>query len=625
MNLNKKVLLKYSFLFTVFFIGILLGLFFWNKITLPFQNPWGLIGPLTLIKFNPINNIIRFFVFISLPLFILIAIYLLRIKTVNDFCFGEKPIACFNSKKKISFSIIEKIFFTIIIIFFSIVVAMNIPTYHSYGMFDTFHEGESLGTSISYLAGKSPYKDFIFCHGLFQDPLRSVIAFNLFGKSIGAVRTIESIIKIFSFVLLFLFLLKINRNNFLNLFLFLFTLLILLTFHQFKIYNWNDKFLIVSSREITTFSFLILITFLNDFITQKNISKIKLIVVTFLFSFIPLASFIYSIDRGFYLFSTYIIISPILYFLFFHKNDKRVYYIVSSLFGILSAVILLGVLIHWNLYEFIKYIFFIIPKSKELMDGLIYPIFETRFLAISIIIALNIFWITYKFLQEVYLNSTINISIKKFIEKYFIEFCLLILSVFFYRSALGRSDWEHVSYSSFIIYFLFIFIIFKKYLNRYNIKKKYVYFFTLLIIVVSIFGVSRILKKSLIVENFPYKNKDSVYILDNYKATITYLKNNLSHEEKIFTMTNEASWYYFVDKPCPTRFPVVWFASPSFYQKEVVADLKNNNIKFIIYNSDNKVNLNAIDGRKLPLINDYVTQNYYLYKTIDENEIWIKK
>jgi hypothetical protein len=45
-------------------------------------------------------------------------------------------------------------------------------------------------------------------------------------------------------------------------------------------------------------------------------------------------------------------------------------------------------------------------------------------------------------------------------------------------------------------------------------------------------------------------------------------------------MTSEGSWYYFIEKACPTRFPVVWFASTTFYQEEIVSDLKNNNVKY---------------------------------------------
>ena len=212
MKKNKKNFVKYFFLFTIFIIGILLGLFFWNKIKLPFQNPWDLIGPLTIIKFNPANNLIRFINFILSPVLILIAFYFLKTKKTNDYCFrkNERSIKI-QKENSLTFSTFQKIFFCSIIIFFSIIVAMNIPTYHSSGLFDTFHEGESIGSSISYLAGKSPYKDYLFCHGLFQDPLRSVIAFKIFGKSIGAVRTLESIIKIISFVLLFFFLVKLSK------------------------------------------------------------------------------------------------------------------------------------------------------------------------------------------------------------------------------------------------------------------------------------------------------------------------------------------------------------------------------------------------------------------------------
>ena len=116
----------------------------------------------------------------------------------------------------------------ILSVIFVLIMALNIPTYHSFDKYaDSFHEGESLGTAMSYMAGKVPYKETIFMHGIFQDPLRSVLAFKLFGKSIGSARTLESILKISSFVLLFILLLKLFQQNYLYAYI---TFLILIFF-----------------------------------------------------------------------------------------------------------------------------------------------------------------------------------------------------------------------------------------------------------------------------------------------------------------------------------------------------------------------------------------------------------
>ena len=95
---------------------------------------------------------------------------------------------------------------TLLLLGYAVLLAINTPTYHAFGKFDPYHEGESLGSAISYLAGQQPYHDFVFFHGLIQDPLRSVWAFEIFGKSIGAERSFESFAKVVLWVLLAVFL-----------------------------------------------------------------------------------------------------------------------------------------------------------------------------------------------------------------------------------------------------------------------------------------------------------------------------------------------------------------------------------------------------------------------------------
>ena len=49
------------FIFT--FASMLLGVFLWDKINLPYSNPENIYGVLSINKFNPINNDLRFLTF----------------------------------------------------------------------------------------------------------------------------------------------------------------------------------------------------------------------------------------------------------------------------------------------------------------------------------------------------------------------------------------------------------------------------------------------------------------------------------------------------------------------------------------------------------------------------------
>lgn len=441
MSLNSefvraKTITKFILLFTIFSIGITLGLFFWNKIELPFQNPWDVAGLLTQTRYNPANDLIRFAAFLLFPILILSAVYLLNIRKFRDICFGQysNNFRCSISTELPSLT--RKIS-AVILVIFTILTAVYHPTYHSAGRFDTYHEGETLGASVSYIEGKTPYKDFLFTHGIYQDPLRSIIAFNLFGRSIGSARTLQSIVKILAYVLLSVFLIKIYSGNYSYCFI---TLIIFILLHErirfaialipqfiptmyagFQIYV--PQLTLIVARDITTFSFLITIPLLQSFIMCREVDTRKFFMINFVFSFIPLASFGYSIDRGFYLFAVYLIVSPVLYFFFFRRSIFRTHYLTSSFLGLSSAMLLLWLLLRGGFSEFFKFTFLIMPRYKELMDGKVYPIHDIWFLAICILIAGNLYWVILKLIKEFHSNSRkLVISIKNFIGKYLIEF-----------------------------------------------------------------------------------------------------------------------------------------------------------------------------------------------------------
>src|SRR3974390_3673426 len=58
---------RYLTLGGVFLAGIILGRFLLSYLALPFQNPLQVVGYCAKIQFNPLNNFVRFLVFVFLP------------------------------------------------------------------------------------------------------------------------------------------------------------------------------------------------------------------------------------------------------------------------------------------------------------------------------------------------------------------------------------------------------------------------------------------------------------------------------------------------------------------------------------------------------------------------------
>lgn len=625
----RNIVFKSIFLFTVFLAGILAGLFLWNRIELPFENPWEIAGELTVLQYNPTNNLIRFMVFIALPPALLLSIYLCNSRRLSDLCFrvgnGVRSV-----EQTCSMPSVKKIMLALSMVTVAVLVGVTVTTFGSSGTFDTFHEGETLGPAISYVTGGVPYRDFLFWHGVVQDPLRSVIAFNLFGRSIGAARAFDSILKILQIILLAFFLRKIYGGDYLSVAL---TLIALILFYNIITRLHVAYLKQLASRDIITVSFLMTIPFLQDFIGRRDLQAgpHKLVTANFLFFCIPLASFGYSIDRGFYLCATFLILSPIIYVSFFRRHRFHVHYLASSFLGLLSGLLVLGFLLQGSFSEFFEFAFLVVPRYKDLLDGKVYPIHTLPGLACAILIAANTYWVALKFLQVLQSNNKkVMPSITAFSEKYLTECCLLLLSIFIFRSGLGRSDLGHVVYNSYLSYILFIYIAIKHYspqllqLTRYRVICSYSA--ALVIILFSGFCLYRIYTWNLISHNFPFMVNDSQFIPDNYKETISFLKNNLESDDDFFTLTSEGCWYYFIDKPCPTRFPVVGFAATTFYQHEIVEDLKKSRVKFILYRNNNWTNtMFGLSAEvRQPIIVDYIKQHYTFFQKIDDNELWIR-
>ena len=88
-----KILNNNLKIFILTLTSLLSGVFLWNKITLPYSNPENVYGILSINKFNPLNNDLRFIILISLVLgtfFLSLIFYKKNMNTFNEIIFFEK-------------------------------------------------------------------------------------------------------------------------------------------------------------------------------------------------------------------------------------------------------------------------------------------------------------------------------------------------------------------------------------------------------------------------------------------------------------------------------------------------------------------------------------------------------
>ena len=197
--MNKNTYLFIIFSLGILFLGFFIGSFFWNKISFPFKNPLEVVGPLTLQKFNHTTNLIRYFIFVTLPSFIFLLFYsnspVFRKLFFKDILEDQNNIlfSCPFLKKDLLSREIKRYFF---LLSFVIVVSFSLSGWIAFlskdllpSKLDMFHEGERLTPAYNYLKTGLLWKGSYFIHGVLQDPLITFLGWKFFGlNTIGASR-----------------------------------------------------------------------------------------------------------------------------------------------------------------------------------------------------------------------------------------------------------------------------------------------------------------------------------------------------------------------------------------------------------------------------------------------------
>jgi hypothetical protein len=608
-------ILSRSLYAVVFIVSLAFVLSTYEWIELGFSNPLNISGPLTRVGYNPSTDVARFLYIIVTPLGVLSLVHL-----ILRFFKVRKNTGDENSESNSMLLVGARFaFFALATVY----VGNAPPSLFNAKFFDDFHEGESLAPAIDFMHGKIPYEETIFLHGPLQDPLKAVIGFNLFGKSISSMRIVDGFLHILARLLFVICLYHLFRKR-LDLACIAFGILMIIHAMHFYHVTWR-----IPGRDIPLFLFLITTVGVHRIFKEKPTHfSIWEGILFFAWSFIPFAAFAYSVDRAYYLALVFVLLLSAST-LFKCGLQKRHWICLGG--GFVAAMLVLGFCIRFSYGEFFQFNFLEMPRFKDLMDGFEYKYKSLGLVVPVAVISALLFWLGHQFYTfQKYEKGTWD-KCRQFFADYFIEITLCLICITFYKSALGRSDQSHIEYSTLMIYVTLVYIVLMRYgqgsmATVTGLGRKYVALLMVVLMLTAYFCYSiRFAYADLF--RLPLGQSDSALIPAKHTTAISFLRNNLAEDDGFFTMTNESSWYYFLDKPCPSRFSTVWFAMPPFYQEEIVEDLKSGNVKYILYTNSNWSN--TIDGytndQRLPVLTDYIKANYVPHKQFQDHQIWIKK
>lgn len=592
-------MIKRLVIFTLLlFAGTGVSLALWNYIVLPFDNPYNITSALSLARYNPTNNVARAISVILAPALLFAVLYATSGKFRNLILSAPRSTLPKNNSP-INFAAV---------ILTGMCFSLFLPTFLAEGTeYDSFHEGESMGAAVSYIHGQTPFRDFIALHGLIQDPLRSTAAFALFGRSIGAVRAFESILKMLVWAMLGIVILQICRGRISVAFLALSAAALLA-------YKGG---MTLMQRDLPT-----LMTLSALLLTFKRLSARKSITTAAFFAgFAPVFGLIYSLERGIFSISIAILGFGAL-LLLAHGRRKGV--LGQAVAGAGAGLMALAYFLRWDIASYARF-FLDMLKYKDLLDGLIYPIAQPRFLLYLIILATMLLYAIWLFGGTAGRGEQ---KIKAYLAAYFPVFLTVTAAIILYRAVMGRADIPHLEYSTIgVILALFACVapvairLEDEFMRKSKTAERIVQI-AVFALCFSTLGWQTATGK--LAGNFPVGKPDAEYLPKEYLQSTDYLRANMNESDDFLTMTNEASWYYFLDKPCPIRFNIIMFASPVSFQEEVVHKLAAKPPKFVLFrNSHWAYKINDIEAeRVVPKIARFIRDYYRPDTVIGSQEIW---
>ena len=587
-------------------ISIFLTTIVWDKIYIPY-NELNIIGEYSEEKYHSLNDLLRYFIFISIPITIFFSQVFFNknkrenlLKNIHD-----KSYFLFPSNRLTLFFAVS-IFFIILFEFLSLDFQIH--------NLDLLHEGQQLSSPYKYYLDGSLWSGSYVTIGIFYETILNKLIWDLFNvESIGLKRFTDiSLIFIFK-TLLIIFSFQITNffklNSIYKNIFFIFNSFVFLSTINYNILSVDN----LGAREIPVLLTLMLLT--HTFQSKSFNNTIILII-----GFLSITSLFWGVDRG--LVINFIILC-FLFFLIIRKNYKD------------ASILVISIIFSWLLFYFLlgeEFKFFItntlsVYKYISYVHGIIHPIpfsddpnssraTKTLLLIIlSSLLTINLFF---------NLNKKFNISFKFFM----LFLTLIIISSYIY--VVGRSDGPHIKhiFGYVIIYFSIYFsYLFLEFLEKKEVFNKYKIINLTPILLLILFSFHNFDFK---LDNIKkYNSRFSNYInLSDANFLNTKEINFINETKPIFEksdcvqlFSHDAALLYLLKKKSCSRFYLIWSVGSPQDQKALVNEISKT--EYIIVGGK-KFNWLKPLNQRLPIVNDYINKNYQEFAEVENWKILIK-
>jgi hypothetical protein len=600
-------------------IGFLIIIvFLWDYIKLPYNNENEIVGKYFYQKYNPLNETIRFILFLILPCLIYLFGYLK---------FNKNTLSISPSHKNYFLKKIYKyqedplkkyfLFFVILITIEFFLVDFEAFTL---GGLDIFHDSTFLIPPLNFLNKNELFQGTLYDYGLIGNNIGLILNFFTGYYSAGGITLVKLLLVFGNKFLLILISKKIILHVFLNKNLKK-ALFIVFTFLIISLPDYYDLNSYFSPRH---FLYLTFIFFLGTTLCSSNYLKLKF----FLIGNFSVLSILWWYDIGAY---TNALIVLLIIFLLIHKEKENLF---SLLLGILFGWTLFHLILPSGEYnEFFFQLKFVYSGIHEYILGIEYP---KPFSAKSgrWTKALVLLYITGLMLVHLTFSKKFYVDYK---TKIFI-ILTYISSILVFKSALMRSDSYHIKYSSGLYTFTFILItllflfqrlpIFSVIKNTFmNLNKTQSNKVMLsLFMTGSIFflgGLSILTANSSLVKNIHnfinVKNNiknlvqadDQLHLNKNYLSVINYYKKISKSDQCVQIISDDLSFAYLLKKPTCTQFFSPASVISGYTEDRFIEQLKISSPNFILYESPNNILKNQLN---MPKALQYINLKYSFFE-----------
>jgi hypothetical protein len=505
---------------------------------------------------------------------------------------------------------------------------------------DLFHRGEAIGPASDYLRGKVPFRDVFALHGMLEDGLLDAWLMELFGRSLD-VAILRTVIigALLGVSIWFLGIVVFDS--------------IPLALFCVAMGSWTT-----AENNRTFFQIAAVALFWNAVKRKSRVSAILGGV------FAGVAIF-FSYDIG-----LYTIVGALAASLLLWVSSLRMWRLLPSAVAVpLRAAVptwvlwfLLGVLLgaapfaiylamHGALDGFATTSFVIIPRIIDATWALPFPDLVSTFRRDLNLHTLADFVLMEKF-HLILSPLTIAVALVYFIQRWLrkrvdqLDYALLVLAVFAaitQRTALGRAEFRHQYFAAFLIGPILILL---GVLMIRRLRELWsgggegtrAFLVALIAIAVPLIGVVfwiPDLINARLNDLISYTTRMQRLSRDAHAEEVKWRITDVTNEvraltprgEAIFDFSNQPAFYFFTERPNPTRFYQVPILAPPEFQREALRDLERAKPKVILRRSPELYD--QFDGvpndLRAQAVAAYIRDTYQFHRSIRGVELWTRR